>query len=420
MEGQLFSKRLFSDESRSLRNAIIEEIQKYDLNSILTSSTEELVNYFESRYSMKAPELRLDEKHLKDTPKEVISNERMRDPWGDGIINVNQDYIEFTVCIPFDGDASLLDIQPTSYAHNMSKQINATIQGQEIHLFYKERSKDSQTDFSSIYESDIGLIEKNIQFLTKDAEEFNRELPNLIRLKIEERKQIAEKNQSIIQSFKIPIKKREDIPETYNIPEIRRKPNIIAESQKPNTFTPEPALAIEEYENILNIVKDMALAMERSPETFFSLKEEDIRNFFLILLNGHYQGNATGETFNGNGKTDILIRHKNANVFIAECKFWKGQKELLKAIDQLLGYVTWRDTKVSIILFNKNPDSSSILAKSDGAIKQHKNFKTEYELSSDELKNNETILGYKFTHPSDPDKEVFLSLLVFQINELHV
>src|ERR1700738_805507 len=35
------------------------------------------------------------------------------------------------------------------------------------------------------------------------------------------------------------------------------------------------------------------------------------------------------------GKTDILIRKDGKNVFIAECKFWKGEKAFLETIDQI-------------------------------------------------------------------------------------
>ena len=41
-------------------------------------------------------------------------------------------------------------------------------------------------------------------------------------------------------------------------------------------------------------------------------------------LNTHYRGKATAEAFNFHGKTDILIRHDNQNLFIAECKYWSG------------------------------------------------------------------------------------------------
>jgi hypothetical protein len=72
-------------------------------------------------------------------------------------------------------------------------------------------------------------------------------------------------------------------------------------------------------------------------------------------LNGVFKGQATGETFNFQGKTDILIRVDEKNVFIAECKFWKGEKVFIGTIDQLLSYLSWRDTKAAVIVFRKLP-----------------------------------------------------------------
>ena len=98
----------------------------------------------------------------------------------------------------------------------------------------------------------------------------------------------------------------------------------------------------------------MALVIERSPASFASLDEEAIRTHFLLQLNGHYEGSATGETFNSSGKTDILIRVDNRNVFIAECKFWRGPKSFSEAIDQLLGYLSWRDSKGAFARFQSD------------------------------------------------------------------
>ena len=78
----------------------------------------------------------------------------------------------------------------------------------------------------------------------------------------------------------------------------------------------------EDYESILNIIKHLSLVIERSPHTFIEMQEVDIRTIILVLLNAFYEGTATGETFNGSGKTDILLRHEDKNLFIAECKFW--------------------------------------------------------------------------------------------------
>ena len=90
------------------------------------------------------------------------------------------------------------------------------------------------------------------------------------------------------------------------------------------TKAPEPSLEFAQYEDILETVQNMALVIERSPGAFQHLHEEELRWLFLVPLNGLYEGQATGETFNFDGKTDILIRVNGKNIFIAECAIWNG------------------------------------------------------------------------------------------------
>jgi len=158
----------------------------------------------------------------------------------------------------------------------------------------------------------------------------------------------------------------------------------------------------------------MAMVMERNPKTFAKLHEEEIRDHFLVILNSQYEGQATGETFNFHGKTDILIRWEGKNVFIAECKIWQGKKKLQETIDQLLGYTTWRDTKTAILIFNKNKDFSSVLNKIDLAAKEHICYKREASLKSEKLKN-ETIFSYIFHQPEDKNRELFLTIVAFDV-----
>ena len=102
--------------------------------------------------------------------------------------------------------------------------------------------------------------------------------------------------------------------------------------------------------------------MERHPSTYADKDEETLRDHFLMILSTHFE-NATGETFNRNGKTDILIRHEKSNVFVGECKFWRGEKSLDKTIDQLLGYLTWRDSKAAILMFIQIEQLDPVLEK---------------------------------------------------------
>ena len=174
-------------------------------------------------------------------------------------------------------------------------------------------------------------------------------------------------------------------------------------------YKPEPVLPEEDYQNILKIVKDMTLVMERSPAAFSNMGEEDIRQHFLVQLNGHYEGKATGETFNVVGKTDILIRHEGQNIFIGECKFWHGEKLFLETIDQVLSYLSWRDTKTAVIIFNKNRGFSSVLAKIKDVTPQHPLFKSGPKIE------DETRFRYVFGQHDDPNREVILTVLVFDV-----
>ena len=124
----------------------------------------------------------------------------------------------------------------------------------------------------------------------------------------------------------------------------------IFDSQSRHDFSKIENLIVIDYEDILEIIQEMSLTMERNRNTFYKFKETMLRDQFLVALNSHFQGKASGETFNSTGKTDILIRHENQNIFIAECKVWGGKSTFLNAIDQLIGYLMC----FKLIIFGSN------------------------------------------------------------------
>jgi len=153
----------------------------------------------------------------------------------------------------------------------------------------------------------------------------------------------------------------------------------------------------------------MAHVMERSPSAFKSMDEEALRSHFLVQLNGHYEGQATGETFNYEGKTDILVRSEGKNIFIGECKYWSGPKKLLETIDQILGYSAWRDTKVAILIFNQRKDFTKVLEAIPGTVESHARFKRTLG------KISETQFRFVVSHRDDPNREMLLTVLAFDV-----
>ena len=174
-------------------------------------------------------------------------------------------------------------------------------------------------------------------------------------------------------------------------------------------YRPEPVLSAVDYEHILSVVTNMALVMERSPSAFTAMDEEALRSHFLVQLNGHYEGQASGETFNYEGKTDILIRAEGRNIFIAECKYWNGAKKFGETIDQLLGYVSWRDTKTAVIIFNRNRNFSHVIETVPDAVKEHPNFKRAVD------NDGEGRSRYVLAHRDDKNREMILTVLAFDV-----
>lgn len=196
------------------------------------------------------------------------------------------------------------------------------------------------------------------------------------------------------------------------IERLRQRPIVQQE------FIPRPAsnaeskgltTAIAEYDEILGIIRNMGRVMEQSPRAFEKMGEEDLRTHFLVQLNGQYGGRATGETFNYQGKTDILIREEGKNIFVAECKFWGGERQFHETIDQLLSYLSWRDTKAAVLIFSRNQNFSEVLHKLEESAPLHTSFQRFVG------KLDESSFQYVFHQPADKNREVILSVLAFNV-----
>jgi hypothetical protein len=204
-----------------------------------------------------------------------------------------------------------------------------------------------------------------------------------------------------------PLVTRKDTPVKFPI-----TPKRIVTKHKPDpnaNGNQEHFLDMPDYERILQIVNSMSKVLERCPEAFVGMSEEHIRHHFLIPLNAIYEGQATGETFNMVGKTDILIRVADNNVFIAECKFWKGGQVLKSTIDQLLGYTMWRDTKTALIIFSENADFTKVLEQISDVVKSHSNCLRDLGSSS------QTEFRYEFCHNGDRNQKLILTVMAFNI-----
>lgn len=157
---------------------------------------------------------------------------------------------------------------------------------------------------------------------------FNDSLEALLSQAFDDRKTQLLKKHDVISALGIPVRKATGTPSTFSVP-AKRTP-VISSKPKPEVtakgYKPEPTLDDAIYRQILKIIHDVGKQFERLPSTYAGKDEEHLRDHMLLILEPNFEGSATGETFNKKGKTDILLRHENSNVFVAELKYWHGKK----------------------------------------------------------------------------------------------
>jgi len=386
-------------------HAMSEEIKSYDGNKLLNTPVDDLATYFEQKYKIDVPSLREDEIVADQRQSQIdVSHDQMR-----YIRDRSRPFLitgtEVEITIHFDGEADAFNIQPSTYT--LSPPI-AEVQGSTLVLSIRGTELTAEGVRSQI-DRTISEINSYLQNLRSDAAQLNGSLLDTARTAIERRRDKLLKDQSLVSGLGFPLKERADAPKTYSAPSVRRsiQPRPPEASSAP--YKPEPELEQSHYEHILGLVENMAHVMERSPSAFSHMDEEALRSHFLVQLNGHFEGAATGETFNYSGKTDILIRVEDKNIFIGECKFWGGPKKLTETIDQILSYSAWRDTKVAILIFNKNKNFSAVLEAIPPTVEAHSNFKRTINQES------ESRFRYILSHRDDPSRELTLSILAFDV-----
>ena len=387
---------------------MLEEVTSIAGNRLLNTSVDDLCDYFVQTYQLHPPVL-LEDKVVADQQEAQIdaSNDRDRH-----ILDRSQPFYvpgaEVTLEVPFEGEAHFFRVRPSTFTSTFPL---AAVRGNTLLLSIglTELTPEDTKDVKSQFDRSLGKIKDYLNWIANDVKPLNDELGALARQAIESRRQQLLAAKNLVASLGFPLKRRDGVPTTYASPEVRRK--AVPELPKASTasFAPEPTVDMENYEHILKVVSSMVQVMERSPNAFRNMKEEDIRSHFLVQLNGQYEGNATGETFNLYGKTDILIRVQDHNIFIAECKIWNGPKTLLESIDQILGYANWRDTKTAILLFNRNKNFSQILEAIPKTVKSHPKCKHQREYASE--------TGFRFTlgHRDDENRELLLTILAFDV-----
>ena len=402
----LFSQHSLYEVLRAQERTMFEEIDSFEGNRLLNTSVDDLCDYFEQRYRIEPPRLRDAEITVDQNEVPVdVSHDRAR-----VIFERSRPFYlkgtEVSFFVPVDGEEDCFKFRPSTAIVGPPLGL---VRERELVLTYTRRDHDAAA-VRSQFDRELAEIRSNLEWMARDLAPFNESVREKAKGRINARREKLLKDEGLPAGLGYRLRPRHDAPQTYVAPSVRRKttPSLPPPASAAR-FVPEPTLDMQEYEHILSVVSNMVAVMERSPKAFRGMVEEDLRQHFLVQLNGHYEGQATGETFNFEGKTDILIRAERKNVFIAECMFWRGPESLKKKIEQLLGYTSWRDTKVAILIFNREKNFSAVIGKIPEVVESHPNFKRRLPYTS------ETGFRFILHHRDDKNRELILTVFTFEV-----
>ena len=169
----------------------------------------------------------------------------------------------------------------------------------------------------------------------------------------------------------------------------------------------------KKYRTIIHHINKLCKGYEQDENIYKRKQEKELRALIVSALQPVFpELSSTSETINRKGKTDIIIKTSdNINILVAECKIWKGQVEFSKAIDQLLNYVTFRDTRTALILFVKNRKIRDVIKKAKLTIAKHPCC------VKDTCHACDSSFSYIFHTIDDPQSLIALELMLFHYPE---
>lgn len=258
----------------------------------------------------------------------------------------------------------------------------------------------------------IENAKKNLGSINVAIETGNSQLPELIRQQIGKRKEaVGARTQTFIDlasAIGAELKFTGEAERRLSqVPQVKQS---IAELRKPQGKRKQiPKLDQGTFDTILGIIDGQASTFERTPKTVVKLEEDDIRNLILSTLNGTLNLGALGEAFSKQGKTDIYMVVPEGGIFIAECKIWQGPHVINEALDQILGYLTWRDAYGVVLMFSRNKGFSSVLDSIPASIKKLTSLRGEIMIV------DEHHWATRHALPEDEQQTVEIHYLAFNI-----
>jgi hypothetical protein len=228
----LFAEADWHTVAEKRREAMGREIMSMVETQILNTSVDDLCSYLVKKYSIDVPTLDENGIHADQQDVQVdVSGDPMR-----VILDRNRPvYVSGTmveVFVPFAGEHEAFRISPTTFTFSPPRAI---VRPGELVLQITGANLNGEQVKARI-QSSLNEIKTHLDRLRTDATVLAGQLHTLARQQVEARRQKFLADRNLVASLGFPLRRRDDMSQTYRAPEVRRRVQL-----RPPAATSAPA-----------------------------------------------------------------------------------------------------------------------------------------------------------------------------------
>lgn len=404
-------EQYYSDLFTELCLHIMSEPDDY----IISEPTEDLVAYYHSENSFSPLEFDYENEQSfehKKFIKTIYAQEREGPFQNSGDLKIEAEKVILKIPIAPNQDLDkILNLRTSSFMSGGDPEI--ALSGNNIVLEIETKGYSFNISNEDI-SNKISNFQQSIQnYLTRKNGEIlaeNVKLEQKLTQFINDRKEKLDFDKSrindLVKLIKIPLVRKEN--QVVQKIKVDKKPFV--NKIKPKTADEDYVLDREKVIDIITLINNQCLQFEKTPKTYEKMDEPNLRDLILANLNSIFEGKATGETFNNEGKTDIYLNIDKGNILVAECKFYGGKVLYHETTDQLLRYLSWRHNYGIMINFCKQKNFQKIIDDAKDLITTHPSYNKGFV-----VQNTSHFISKNTLH-SDEYKHVEIHHLFYNLN----
>lgn len=382
---------------QEVRQKVWEDVHSRPDSYLISVNADDYATYLIEKFGL--PEVVVDE----DREVAIEKKRKMieREDFGR---RIRSEHLFVEICLPVESDEripKILELSPSTFSLRQPE------------MWYRNGCIFTE---ASANEADVRRavtdLKDEVARRNNDIKSQNQQLRSNISAWVQARRKQIENEDALLdqisQKVSVGLKKKADpstvIPPALNIKEKVR--SIVPPTAKPPI---KLELKPEKFFAILSLIDNSCRLFERTPSTFSKMEEEELRNVILSNLNSVFEGDAVGEAFSKRGKTDIYLKVDKGGIFIAECKYWDGAKTINESVEQILGYLTWRNSYGVVILFSKRLGFTKVVDAANQRIPELPSYVKGIK------KIDETHFSASFSLPEDEHKLVEIHFLIYNL-----